>query len=166
MANIYQLTQDFVELQRLMDAAESDADREAIANTMAGLSGEAGDLIENFVKLIKNVEADALSIEAEISRLQHRASSIKSSVTNGKGAIKAIMEAGGYRTMKTALFSITLADGSESVDIFDEAAIPDAYLVVKTETRPDKKAIKEALKDGREVPGAKVVRGEKSVRIK
>ena len=46
---------------------------------------------------------------------------------------------------------------TEAVEVSDLAAIPAAYLRVKTTTEPDKAAIKEAIESGEPIPGVSVV---------
>ncbi len=76
------------------------------------------------------------------------------------------MEASGISKIQCPLFSITLVAGRDSVAISDESAIPDDFLNVKTVISPDKTAIAKALKDGQEVAGASLQRGQSSIRIK
>lgn len=54
---------------------------------------------------------------------------------------------------------------STSVDILDESAIPEEYIVVKTERNPNKTEIGKALKSGVEVAGA-ILKTNTSVIIK
>jgi len=76
------------------------------------------------------------------------------------------MEASGIKKIECPLFSISLAKGQEVVSITDENLLPDEYVRVKTEISPNKIALKNALKDGKEVPGAELVTGKTSLRIK
>ena len=46
---------------------------------------------------------------------------------------------------------------SDSVDIFDMDKLPKEYIKVKTEEKPDKVAIKDAIKSGEKINGAKIV---------
>lgn len=46
---------------------------------------------------------------------------------------------------------------STSVDVYDLNAVPKEFVKIKTETSPDKTAIKNAINDGKEIKGAKLV---------
>lgn len=46
---------------------------------------------------------------------------------------------------------------STSVDVYDLNAVPKEFVKIKTETSPDKTAIKNAINDGKEINGAKLV---------
>lgn len=54
---------------------------------------------------------------------------------------------------------------SESVEISDEKIVPDEYLMWKSESRPDKNAIKQALKSGVKIDGCELVT-KKNVQVK
>lgn len=46
---------------------------------------------------------------------------------------------------------------SDSVDVYDFEHLPEKYIKTKIETSPDKVAIKNAIKDGEEISGAKII---------
>lgn len=166
MHNIYELREEIEALQAMLDDAEDDNAEQAIADTLLGMSGEVGDVVESVVKYIKNLEGLADSVAAEVERLKGRIAQQNRRAAAAKDAIKALMDAAGYKKVSTALFSVTLADGRESVQVLDESAVPDDYVVVKTVISPDKKAIAAAFKAGEKIPGCEMVRGQKSLRIK
>lgn len=165
MSNIYQLSKELEELQAMLDGAEGE-ELEAIETTIGALSGEVGDQAENLVKLIKNIEADAVGVSNEIDRLRARKAQMEARIVSIRDGIKGVMQASGMDKVRTELFSITLAKGRESVYLADESLIPDDYVTVKTVINPDKKAIADAFKSGEEVPGCEMRRGEPSIRIK
>ena len=74
------------------------------------------------------------------------------------------MEESGVSEIAGPGLIIKLSGGSEAVEIDDEQAIPDPYWRVKKEV--DKVSIKKAIKDGYEVPGARIVEGKKRLTIK
>ena len=80
--------------------------------------------------------------------------------------IKAVMEKTGVNSIKTNIFNITIAKARESVFVTNQNKIPDEFLDVKTVFSPMKKEIYKAIKKGIEVPGAKLILGEKSLRIR
>ena len=46
---------------------------------------------------------------------------------------------------------------SQAIEIDDEEALDPQWLTVTTTTKPDKTAIKEAIKTGRQIPGAQLL---------
>ena len=59
--------------------------------------------------------------------------------------------------------AIQVHQNPESVSIFDESQIPSEFCKTETITTIDKAAIKTALKSGRDVPGARLIRTQKLV---
>lgn len=153
------------ELQGLM-ALSDEVGPEAIQDTIAGMSGEIGDVIEEVVKYIRNMELMEEAAKAEADRIKTRAARFAKSAESARAAIGQVMELAGQTSCSTALFTVALAKGRDSVDVFDSSLLPDEFIEVKVIQTPDKKQIREAIKNGTEVPGAKIVIGNKSLRIK
>lgn len=165
MSNLYRLTGDLMHLQAMMED-EDEIGQEAIQTTIESLSGDLQEAVDWSVKLIRNLEADALGVESELERLGKRKKQTEGRIKSVREAIKACMRAANQSKVKTPLFSVTVASGRETVQVVDETQIPDDYMTVKTSITPDKKAIGDLFKAGTLVPGCEYVRGEPSLRIK
>lgn len=165
MTALYAITGRFKELAALQETADEDL-AVAIRDTMGAIEAEFNDKALAVSHVILNFDADVAALDREIERLQER----KRLVTNRQREIKEYlrenMEAAGMTKISCPLFTITLAKGREVVAIDDEAALPDELMRVKTEIAPDKTAIAAKLKAGEEVPGARLERGQSSIRIK
>jgi hypothetical protein len=60
------------------------------------------------------------------------------------------------------IFKASLAVGrDESVEVFDEAQLPAEYVREVVKTEPNKTAIKDAIKKGTEVPGARIIKRDR-----
>lgn len=153
------------ELEGLM-ALSDEVGPEAIRDTISGMSGEIGDVIESVVKYVRNLELLEKAAKEEVNRVKARADRFGASADAARASIAKVMELAGHTTCTTALFTVSLAKGSESVDIFDESQLPDEFIEVKVTQTPNKKAIKDAIKNKVDVPGAKLVTGDKVLRIK
>lgn len=164
--SIYHLKTDFEKLQQLLEAAETQDELDAVHNTLAGMSGELKEIVEQSCMMLRNFELQQIAIAAEVERLSARSKAITGSCRAVRDGMKRVMELMEAKTVKTDLFTVTLAEGAESVDVFDINLLPDSLVTAKYEIKPDKKAIRQAIKDGADVPGAKLVVGEKSLRIK
>lgn len=165
MLNLYTLTQDFLALQSMMEEVE-ELDHEAIKNTMDGMSGDIDEVVDQSVKLVRNLEAGTEAVDAEIDRLTARKRRLEARTKSVRESIKALLIAAGRDKATTPLFTVTVAKGRESVRLIDESAVPDDYVTVQTTIKPDKKLIGEAFKSGQTVAGCEWVRGEPSLRIK
>lgn len=160
--SIHKLRED---LQGLM-ALSDEVGPEAIQDTIAGMSGEIGDVIEEVVKYIRNMELMEDAAKEEAERINARRQRFAKAADSARAAIGQVMDLAGQTSCSTALFTVTLAKGIDSVDVFDSSLLPDELIEVKVIQTPDKKRIREAIKNGAEVPGAKIVIGNKSLRIK
>ncbi|WP_178862088.1 siphovirus Gp157 family protein [Thiomicrorhabdus cannonii] len=173
MTALYEMTGDMLELQNLMDAIEQTEDGGgdestmlAIRDTLEGMALQFNDKAVAIVKFAQALDGDTSAIDAEIKRLQERKRIINNRRDNLREYLRYNMEASGITKIDCPLFSITLAKGVDRVQIDDEAALPDEYVRVKTDIAPDKTAIAKALKNGQAVPGAQLVKGPLSLRVK
>ena len=70
MSNLYQLTEDYLALMDMFDNAETD--EQVLLDTLEGIFGEIEIKVENCVKIIKNLQADAAGANEEAQRLSAR----------------------------------------------------------------------------------------------
>lgn len=106
--------------------------------------------------------AEAEAYEEEGKRLIDKGKAVKKRIDYMKQAASSFMQAFGIKKIKGNAYTISLRK-SEGVDVFDMDALQkDAGQFVKTkiEYAPDKIAIKEAIKSGESVPGARLVERE------
>lgn len=166
--SIYDLPSKFIHLDQMIQDAENDETlTEALANAKIELLSDLDSAADYLLKSIANAKADQYAIETEVSRLRSRADSLESRIDSKKALLKELLEAAGVKKYGHPLVNCTVAEGSESVDVFDLSSIPDDLVtVIPAEFKPDKSLIKKAIKDGREVPGARIVKGPTVLRIK
>ncbi len=109
--------------------------------------------------LSNNAEADM--VEAHAKTMLERVKSARKRSDWLKQYLTGHMQVCGITEIKSddGTFKASLAIGrDESVDIWDEAQLPMNYLrEIPAKTEPDKTLIKRAIKDGFEVPGARLV---------
>lgn len=143
-----------------------DLDDQTIADT---LEGESGDLIEkgkNVAAVFRNLESDAKQIKEAEQQLAERRKAIEKRAESLKQYLKTNMELSGIQKIECPWFVITLAQNPEAVTVDDETMIPrDYFKEIPASYQLDKSLVKQAIKDGFEVPGAHLSRGS-SLRIK
>ncbi|MAL97188.1 MAG: hypothetical protein CL583_01940 [Alteromonadaceae bacterium] len=166
MTQLYKLSEQFQELNALMEAEDDGSLKEAVENTLELVQGDFNDKAQALITVCQNMEGDAAAIDSEIKRLQARKKAIENRQAAMKDYLRDNMERTGISKVSCPLFTITCVKGREIAIINDEQVIPDDYVVVKTEIRPDKALIAKALKDGYEVPGCSLDRAKSSIRIK
>jgi hypothetical protein len=115
---------------------------------------------EAYSKFILKLESEADIAAAEIKRIQAIKKSKDNTATRLRETLRdALMVFGnenpktGNKAYETALFKLSLRK-SQSVEITDENEVPDEFWAIKKEI--SKSTISQAIKDGLEVPGAKM----------
>jgi hypothetical protein len=105
--------------------------------------------------VIKQMDADIDTIDAEIKRLQAAKKQREKASDCLKDRIKHAMDTFQIEEIKTPLVKINFRK-SESVEVEDVNSLPAAYKVVKVTEQADKAAIKAALKDGVDIIGCSI----------
>ena len=150
----------------LADLSSMDMDDEAVKNTLECVQGDFNDKAVAIIKLSENLNADTTAIDAEIERLKARKQVILNKQKGLRDYLLHNMEAAGITKIECPLFTASLRKGVESVEIENESLLPDEFVSAEVVTKPDKKAIKQAIQSGQLVPGASVKRGATTIVIK
>lgn len=152
MASLYQLT---AELLQLFDMArDEDVDPKCLEDTMDMVQGTFVEKADGYGKVIRQLTAEAESIDQEIKRLQARKKRILTNIDRMKSHLQNAMEVTGLRKFQAVLFSFAIRACPPKV-VIDEVFIeniPDEYLVYDQPTI-DKLKIKEDLKAGKDLGG-------------
>lgn len=145
MSSLYELTEQFQEL--LSMALDPDTDPEALADTMEAIDGEIEVKADGYAKVMRNLEADASAIKAEIARLTERKKHIEANVDRMKRSLETAMRLTGKTKFKTSLFSFNIQKNPASLKIDNPDRIPAEFLIPQ-EPKVDSAAIKKELKEG------------------
>ena len=165
MANIYEITQDYLKLMEL--ASDPEIDPEIITDTFEAIDGELEIKAENYAKVMKNLEGDIAALKAEEERLAKKRKAIENNIKRMKGTLQEAMELTGKTKFKTDLFSFGIQKNTPSVviDAADIRDIPEDYLKFK-EPEVDKTAIKNAINAGVDFEGLAHLEVSQSLRIR
>lgn len=139
-------------LAKIEDMAEED---QSLAEFLDGIQLQMNEKIDGIVRFSRNMESDANAIEAEIQRLKDLKAYKERMSQRLKDYISHCMTNAGITKIETSIAKLSFRK-SESLSVVDEAAIPDEFKNTIISKPVDKNAIKQAIKDGREVPGAKI----------
>ena len=156
--NLYQMNQATKELYELLQNDE--IDEQIFKDNIEAIGVDQK--IESYCEVIKQMQADADMLSAEIDRLEKRKKPLVNAVERMKGVLMEQLRFRGEKKVATEKFTVSL-QSSEKVAVFDEKAIPKQYFRIKLEV--DKSTIKDLLKNGMGVPGCELVKTE-GVRIK
>lgn len=120
-----------------------------------GLTMQREEKLENLALFYKNLSAEAEALKAEKMRLAARQAAAEKKAESIKKYIEVSMDSAGGEKIKTSKVAIGWRK-SESVQINAGAFLPDEYLTYE-EPKPNKAAIKKALKAGASIDGATLV---------
>lgn len=110
---------------------------------------------------VLNTLATADMIDQHIKTMQAKKKALTNNAERAKEALKQVMQVTGVLKIESTdkTFKAVLSkERDKSVDVFDENQIPADYMrEVPATYAPDKALIAKAMKDGFDVPGAKIV---------
>ena len=154
--SIYNITDDFSQIMAEIESNGGEISPEIDEK----LQINQFNLIEkttNYVHVIKTLDYECDIIDIEIKRLQELKKQRSNFTQSLKDRLKNAMQAMELTEIKTALNKINFRK-SESVEIIDESILPNNVLIY--EPKIDKKKIKEIIKNGGQVFGAKIVENQ------
>jgi hypothetical protein len=109
----------------------------------------------DYCYVIKQLDYDCEQIDNEIARL-NKLKKVRSNLTDRlKNTVSSAMQLYDVEKIETPLIKLSFRN-SESVEITNEQQLDACFIVTKTVTTPDKKAIKDAIKSGVFVEGATI----------
>lgn len=135
---------------------------------------ETGELPEEFGSVRALVEDKAAAVAAYIANTDQHVAGMKAALKSAQARVgQAEKRADRLRAYladcmaRTGIKTIEAADGllrvrlypgrDESVEVYDAALLPAELIRRKVSEEPDKTAIKKAIKEGRDVQGARIV---------
>lgn len=149
MATLYELTGQFLDIYNL------ELDEETKLDTLDSIDWETEyeTKVENYIKVMKNIEADVEARKNEIKRLMELNKADEKKKDHLKDTLSASMILTGHERVDTPLFKVSFRK-SEAVEV-DDLLLPEAYKVATW--KADKKRLKEDLKNGLEIIGASLI---------
>jgi hypothetical protein len=151
--NLYEITQEAQYLAVLLETEELTAElEEALIINQDQLQAKA----VNYAKVIANYQAESDAIDQEIKRLKAMKDSRDKKIDWLKESVKKAMLLSGIEKVESPLFKLSVRR-SEAVEVDLVEALPNAFLNVKNVVTADKVAIKEAIKRGENVIGARLI---------
>lgn len=118
----------------------------------------------NYAYVIKECDFNVSAIDEEIKRLQSIKKSEEKKSALLKERITSAMNLYGIEEVKTPTLKLNFRS-SKTVEIINTSQLESKYFTVKTTRTPDKKAIKQSLEAGEDVPGA-ILQSNKNLQIK
>ena len=163
---LYEITGDLLQLQSML---EDSVDDDVLKDTLEAVQGEFDYKLEQYAKVIKNLEADVDALKNEAKRLTDKRKVLENNITRLKSAMFDSMKATGTSKVKGQLFTVAIQkNGGKVPVIMAEGTTTDHLpdnLVIVTES-PALDAIRELLEAGKVVEGFSLGERGESLRIK
>ena len=166
MSKLYEITGDLLTLQEML---EEDATDEALADTLEAVQGEYEIKLENYCKVIKNLEADVDALKNEADRLTAKKKLLENNIDRIKKAMFDSMKATKIDKVKGTLFTVAIQRNGGKIPVnvapdVDTSKLPDQLVIISE--KPNLDAIRELLEAGKSVEGFTLGERGESLRIK
>ena len=148
MTTIYELTEDLRQLYEM--ATDPEVDPEVLMDTIEGVEGEFELKADGYAKVMAQLNGDALSLDAEIKRLQKRKKVMENSSARIKESLENAMRLTNKTKFKTEFFTFSIQKNPPSLKIKEDVdldLVPPEFLVF-TDPAIDKAKVKNAIKAG------------------
>jgi hypothetical protein len=149
--------------QEIRDILGDDFDDVTFWDSLDG-EVDAGDILDRLIWKTQNDLHMIAAIKEHEAKLRNRRNRIEARVSANRAAMLSIMDAAGVKKAERPCATLTRRNGSASVHITDENAIPSQLCQIRRV--PDKTAIKAQLEAGDDVPGAEIQIGADSVTMR
>ena len=160
--NLYQLSAAYQ--HDAAKLADLDLDDQTLADTLESMSGDLEVKATNTVMVARNLRATANAIKEAEVQMATRRKAMEARADALDLRVFTTMLATNIERIESPYFALSIANNPSSVDVFDGLQVPANYMRVIPETSaPDKALIKEALKAGKDVPGARLTQGQRLV---
>ena len=126
------------------------------ADALETLQIERNEKIESIALWIKNLSADAAAYKTEKEAFAAREKAAQAKIDSLKRYLTNALDGQKFTTQKCAVSFRK----SEKVEIVDMAKIPKNYITTEITEKPDKNAIKAAIKSGEAVDGCVIVENQ------
>ena len=138
----------------LYDMLQADEiDEQTIKDTIEAMG--ANEKVENYCKIIKQLQADSDMFKAEADRIAARKRTAENAIERLKTALLDFMTASKQEKIQAGTFSVSTAT-TKAVNITDETKIPDQFKKPQP-AKIDKTEISKVLKAGGIVEGAELI---------
>ena len=155
---LYELTskrQELLDLIAAMDHEDLELS-DAVGDTLEALDEAIQDKAEAVASFIFSLQADSAALKQEEQRLSERRRLNDDKVERMKTYLHDMLDNAGLDKVKSSRFTIGFRK-SQTVDVLDLDTVPESLKRTKTIVEADKTAIKQAFKQGIDVPGALLI---------
>jgi len=160
MITMYDIERLHSELTTWLDSGELTEEQEAQAQDYLDrlLDRLLPEKVEAYCKIIRTIESEAAAHAAEAKRITDRKRTLDNKTQALKSRLESALVFTGQRKVKAGTFTVAMQANPPSVVVDDIEALPADLKVVTVEA--NKGAIKERIRAGEEIPGARLEQRE------
>lgn len=160
-AHLYEIVRHRAEFERLAESGELDP--QVIVDTLESLDGELNDKCVSIAQFAQNIDATATAVREAGKKMLERAARLEKRAESIRNYMLFQMQFAQVSKIECPWFVIAIRKNPPAVVIDDEAAVPEEFKTVPEPPapRPDRTKIRDALKAGEDVPGCRLVQGER-----
>lgn len=158
MPSLYDIDSRFNNLMEIAELGE--IDDETIAAALAEIDSEFKDKLLNISKYIKHLEATTSGLKQEEERLSKKRKGYERVISLLKNNIYNSMKLKQMIKVEAGTFTLSIKRNPASVIITNEDIVPMEYKTIQAVEKIDKIALKEAMKSGAEIAGARLEQKE------
>lgn len=143
--------------------ADLDLPAEVVTDTLDAMSGDLETKAQNVAFLARNLESTAAAIKQAEADMAARRKAMENRADGLKRYIFESMKFAGIEKIECPHFRLSIKNNPAAVEIFEPGLVPASFMRTPEPPppAPDKTAIKEALKAGQDVPGARLTSGQR-----
>lgn len=137
-------------------------------DTLEAVIGQFEIKAQSVIAYTLNQSKEIELLEAHIKTMQDRLKTLKSAQNSLQEYLKINMQRAGIQEIRAndGTFTAKIVKNPDSVDVYDMTLLDPAYIREKITYEPNKTAIKEALKNGENIQGAKLKTNQTRVQIR
>ena len=157
---LYELTAEYAAIMAALEAETEEEYQEELLNDLAALNEDIAEKGEGYARVIRNMEAEADGLAAEIKRLQGMKKRREDAIERMKAGLLEAMKTAGADKLQTTIGKWSRRLNPPSVVILDPKLVPSEYLIHR-EPDIDKFGILAEYKaSGKIAAGTNIVRKE------
>jgi Siphovirus Gp157 len=169
MTTLFGISDDLVALSELVDQIDGEDQEAMVMEWLEKLGEDRDSKIDNYVSLIKELQASAYARDVEASRIKDLAISDTKKADMLLARLKYFFDVQGIAKLTTTRFSLSVAKngGKAPLHVFvDLDSIPAKYIKVREVKSVDRDLVTEELEAGQELFFAKIGQRGTNLRIK
>lgn len=157
---LYELTNTYAALMQQLEDADNPVAREKIMQAICDVQDSVSEKAEACARIIKNEEADIVSLTAEIRRLQDMKRVKENTVRRMKDNVQYALHIAGAQSIETSIGKWRVQMNPPEVDVVDIRKVPARFLI-EQEPAVDKRAMLEEFRiTGEEFEGVTITQSE------